>query len=70
MSVHAMTLESLDWKVSRTCDTGACVGVARHGDLVYICNTNDSEGAISKFTPEEWRQFLAGAKLGHFDELV
>jgi len=70
MSVHAAIPDDLDWKVSRTCDTGACVGVAHHEDVVYICNTNDSAGAISRFTPEEWRHFLAGAKLGHFDELV
>jgi hypothetical protein len=70
MSAYVSASGDLDWRVSRTCDTGACVGVARQGDAVYIRNTNDPEGVISTFTPEEWRQFLAGAKLGHFDEIA
>ena len=70
MSAYVPALDSLDWRVSRTCDTGACVGVARQGDVIYIRNTNDSEGPISKFTTEEWRHFRVGAKLGHFDELA
>jgi predicted secreted Zn-dependent protease len=70
MSACTSASEDLDWRVSRTCDTGACVGVARRGNAVYIRNTNDPEGPISTFTAEEWRQFLAGVKLGDFDEIA
>lgn len=70
MSAHVSASGDLKWLVSRTCDTGACVGVARQGEVVYIRNTNEPEGHISKFTAEEWRQFLAGAKLGHFDGIA
>lgn len=70
MSKHSPAPESLDWRVSRTCDTGACVRVARSGDSVLIGNTNVPEGAVSEFSVEEWRQFLAGVKLGDFDELA
>lgn len=62
--------DSLDWRVSRTCDTGACVRVARSGDSILIGNTSVPEGAVSEFSIEEWRQFLAGAKLGDFDEIA
>lgn len=67
MSQRALSSRDITWLISRTCDSGACVGVARHGDAVLIGNTNNPEGAISEFTIEEWRQFLAGAKLGDFD---
>jgi hypothetical protein len=67
---HSSALDSLDWHVSRTCETGACVRVARSGDAIFIGNTNGPDGAVSEFTVEEWRQFLAGAKLGDFDELA
>ncbi len=66
---HSSALDSLDWHVSRTCETGACVRVARSGDSIFIGNTNGPNGAVSAFTVEEWRQFLAGAKLGDFDEI-
>jgi len=60
----------LDWRVTRLCDGGACVRVARRGDSVLIGNTNKPEGPISEFTTDEWRQFLAGAKLGDFDGIA
>jgi len=60
----------LDWRVSRTCDNGACIKVARIGDVVLIGNTTSPEGPLSEFTIEEWRHFLAGAKLGDFDGIA
>jgi predicted secreted Zn-dependent protease len=70
MSVYASAARDLDWRVSRTCDTGACIKVARSGEFVIIGNTNNPEGPFSKFTADEWRQFLAGAKLGDFDGIA
>jgi predicted secreted Zn-dependent protease len=60
----------LDWRVSRTCDNGACIKVARNGGVILIGNTGNPEGPFSEFTVEEWRQFLAGVKLGDFDQLA
>jgi Domain of unknown function (DUF397) len=60
----------LRWYISRTCDAGACIKVARRGGLVVIGNTNNPDGPLSEFTVDEWRQFLAGAKLGDFDEIA
>lgn len=65
-----MSTEDLDWRISRTCDSGACVGVARRGDMVFIGNTNQPGGPVSEFTKDEWQQFLAGAKLGDFDGII
>jgi hypothetical protein len=70
MSENMPPAEGAAWRVSRTCDSGACVGVARRGDTVLIGNTNNPEGPIGEFTTEEWRQFLAGAKLGDFDGIA
>lgn len=70
VSKYSSASESLDWHVSRTCETGACVRVARSGDSILIGNTNVPEGAVSEFSVEEWRQFLAGVKLGDFDGLA
>jgi len=62
--------EDLEWHISRTCESGACVRVARQGGSVLIGNSSDPEGPVSTFTAEEWRQFLAGAKLGDFDGIA
>lgn len=62
--------QDLNWLVSRTCESGACVGVARRGELVLICSTNNPAGTVSEFTMAEWRHFLAGAKLGDFDGIA
>ena len=62
--------ENMDWRISHTCDSGACVGVARWDASILIANTNDLNGPIAEFTPDEWRQFLAGVKLGDFDGIV
>lgn len=70
MSAYSPTLGDLDWRVSRTCESGACVRVARRGELVLIGNTNNPEGSVSEFTKDEFREFLAGAKLGDFDEFA
>jgi hypothetical protein len=44
--------------------------VARRGEYVLIGSTDDPSAPINKFTIDEWRQFLAGAKLGDFDEIA
>jgi hypothetical protein len=46
------------------------VAVARHGELVFIGNSGNPDAQVSEFTTDEWREFLAGAKLGHFDGIA
>lgn len=70
MSKRTSTSGEIAWLISRTCDSGACVGVARRGEYILIGSTNDPDAPINNFTIDEWRQFLAGAKLGDFDEIA
>lgn len=60
----------LSWRVSQTCDGGACVMVARHGDSVIFGNTSHPEGPVYAYTRAEWKEFLTGVKLGDFDNIV
>jgi hypothetical protein len=41
MSSYQADQANLAWQVSRTCDGGQCIGVARTGDAVLIGNTSD-----------------------------
>lgn len=70
MAIAGSQTEDLTWRVSRTCDAGACIKVARQGESVLIGNTNNPEGPFGEFTADEWRHFLAGVKLGDFDGIA
>lgn len=70
MPIYTSVPGGPDWRVSRTCEGGSCVAVTRRGNYVLIANTSDPESPVSKFTTDEWRQFLAGAKLGDFDNIA
>jgi predicted secreted Zn-dependent protease len=70
MPSHISASGDLDWHVSRTCDNGQCIKVARAGKFVMIGNTTKPEGPVGEFTVEEWRHFLAGVRLGDFDGIA
>jgi predicted secreted Zn-dependent protease len=70
MSVYPSAPGDMSWRVSHTCESGACIMVARQGDSVVFGNTSDPNGPVSKYTATEWKEFLAGAKQGDFDGLV
>jgi Domain of unknown function (DUF397) len=70
MNVDSSQTEDLTWHVSRTCDAGACIKVARQGESILIGNTNSPEGPFGEFTADEWRNFLDGVKLGDFDGIA
>ncbi len=70
MATYPSAPQDLDWHVSRTCDGGACVKVARHGDSVVFGDTSQPDGPVYVYTVAEWRHFLAGAKLGDFDNIA
>jgi hypothetical protein len=50
------------------CDSGACVGVARHGEFI-IGNSNNPEASVARFITQEYLAFIVGAKLVDFDHL-
>jgi hypothetical protein len=70
MSTSPVATGDFDWRISSRCDSGACVGVVRQGDFILVCNTVDPKIAISRFTRQGWNAFVAGIKLGDFDEFV
>jgi predicted secreted Zn-dependent protease len=69
MTIYPSAQGDLDWRVSRTCDSGACIMVARNGDFVVFGNTSQPYGPTYSYTRAEWKEFLAGAKLGDFDDI-
>jgi hypothetical protein len=66
---HPATLAELAWRVARQCNGGACVRVARSGDMVVIGDTKDS-GAILSYSQDEFRTFVEGIRRGDFDDLL
>ena len=69
MAIYPSAPGDVDWRVSRTCDGGACVMVARHGNSVVFGNTSQPDGPVYAYTTAEWKEFLVGMKLGDFDDV-
>ena len=61
--------EGLTWRVSRTCDSGACVMVARDGEFILFGNTTQPDGPKISYTRAEVEEFVAGIRRGDFDDL-
>jgi hypothetical protein len=61
--------QGLRWvKSSLSYSNDACVEVADLPDgRVGLRHSKDSSGPVLRFTPAEWRAFLAGARTGEFD---
>jgi len=70
MSSYPSAPGGLSWRVSRTCEGGACVMVARDGENIVFGNTSQPGGPVYSYTKSEWREFLAGVKVGDFDGLA
>jgi hypothetical protein len=68
MSTNPTVSGNIDWCVPRMCDSGACVGVARHGEFI-IGNSNNPEASVARFITQEYLAFIVGAKLVDFDHL-
>jgi hypothetical protein len=70
MTIYPSAPSNLDWHVSQTCDGGACVRVARYGESVVFGDPSQPDGPVFSFTVAEWKVFLAGVKLGDFDDVA
>jgi Domain of unknown function (DUF397) len=56
-------------KSSLSYANGNCVEVSDlPGGTVGVRNSRDSEGAVLRFTPDEWQAFLGGVRNGEFDD--
>jgi len=55
-------------KSSLSFSNGNCVEVAiLPRDEIGVRNSRDRQGAVLKFTPDEWHAFLGGVRNGEFD---
>lgn len=70
MTINASAPAGLGWRVSRTCDGGACVMVARDGESVVFGNTAEPGGPVYSYSRAEWKEFLEGVKRGDFDDIA
>ena len=55
------------WRKSSYSGVNGCVEVALVADESPVRDSKDRSGPTLRFTPEEWRAFLAGARDGEFD---
>jgi hypothetical protein len=61
----------VNWiKSSLSFSNGNCVEMAELPDgTIGMRDSKDPGGPVLRFTPVEWKQFLAGARHGEFDSL-
>jgi Domain of unknown function (DUF397) len=46
---------------------GGCVEVAGHDGMIVVRDTKDyGRGPVCRYTPAEWRVFIAGVRSGEF----
>jgi uncharacterized protein DUF397 len=59
----------LKWvKSSLSFANGNCVEVASLPDgQIGVRNSRDAQGAVLRFTSDEWQAFIGGAHIGEFD---
>jgi hypothetical protein len=50
------------WRISRKCESGACVEVGTVEDSVIVRNSADPDGAYFTFGRGEWQVFIARFK--------
>jgi hypothetical protein len=67
---QARPSSQLSWiKSSLSFANGDCVEVASLPDGgIGVRHSKDREGAILRFTPNEWHAFLGGVRNGEFDK--
>lgn len=70
MTAYPSARGGLEWRKSRTCDGGACVVVSRQDESILVANSAQMSGPFNVFTRAEWKEFVAGIKLGDFDDLA
>jgi predicted secreted Zn-dependent protease len=70
MATSPSAMGDLIWRKSRTCDGGACVVVSRQGESILVANSGQMPGPYNIFSKAEWKEFVAGVKLGDFDDLI
>lgn len=63
-------IDDLRWRKSSFSGNGgaSCVEVADHDGMILVRDTkNHGRGPVHRYTPDEWRAFVAGVRKGEFD---
>ena len=55
------------WRKSSRSAAYGCVEIAVFENTIAIRDSKDRKGAVLRFTPAEWRDFLGGVRAGEFD---
>jgi len=62
-----MPQNSPSWKKSTASGSGACVEIARVGEMILVRDSKDVLGPVLTVSGEEWRTFLVGTRFGQFN---
>jgi hypothetical protein len=60
---------SFNWCKASFCQTGECVEIAAHEDMVIMRSSAYPDAGYVYFSPKEFGSFLAAAKAGEFDKV-
>jgi len=60
------TQAPLVWRKSGRCDSGTCVEIASSGDGVAMRDSKEPDGPVLHIARDQWTDFLAGVRAGHF----
>ncbi len=63
-------MDALNWRKASysASNGGGCVEVADHDGMILVRDTKDhGRGPVHRYTPGEWRAFVAGVRNGEFD---
>jgi Domain of unknown function (DUF397) len=52
----------LNWRRASNCQTGECVEVARHGDVIVMRSSGHPDAGYVYFDPKQFSSFLAEVK--------
>jgi hypothetical protein len=62
--------DSSIWRKSSKCANSECVEIAREQDMILLRDSKSPETPPFRYTTEEFRAFIHGAKAGEFDDLI
>jgi hypothetical protein len=60
---------SFGWYKASFCQTGECVEIAAHEDMVVMRSSAHPDAGYIYFSPKVFGSFLAAAKAGEFDQV-
>jgi Domain of unknown function (DUF397) len=60
---------SFNWCRASFCQTGECVEIAEHEDMVIMRSSAHPDAGYVYFSPKEFGSFLAAAKAGEYDSV-